>query len=440
MNIGIVRRLKNILNDIVTVYQYYFVVRYIVSFLVSVIMVRSALPQTDLGYYELMIFVVVSISAFWSAGLKNALFSYYHSAEEGEKKSLFITVFHLLTLFSAIGILLLLSIPNLLDVFSASFLEPYKGWMAVYLFLSVPIILIESILYLGNERLKLFKYTHWSQGGILILTLITAVFSPELQWYIYILLFWSFIRYVYLVVVIFQGNIFTFHHVQIKTFLIYSIPLILNMLLGSIMDMIDGLFVAHFFDESYFPVFRYGAREMPLSSLLYSSLSIAMVPLISQNINNLDILKKKVIGHLHLLAPLSLILMMVAPFIFPLVYDDQYRDSGFIFNIYLLILISRVLLPQTICLALHQHKIIVISSIIEIIANIFLSFWWMQYWGVLGLALGTVVAYMIQKIVLMLYIWRKNGISPGQYIDLKIYGFYTIAMIIFYILSYMIYT
>ncbi|MBP6569659.1 MAG: hypothetical protein KA270_20955, partial [Saprospiraceae bacterium] len=47
--------------DPVFTFQYYQVFRYLVSILVSVIMVRSGLQKTDLGYYEMWIFIVASL-------------------------------------------------------------------------------------------------------------------------------------------------------------------------------------------------------------------------------------------------------------------------------------------------------------------------------------------------------------------------------------------
>lgn len=431
----LISKLKKISNDIVAVYQLYQVVRYVVSFLVSIIMVRSALPAIELGKYELFIFIGVSLSAFWSNGIKNALIAYYPSLTDADKKTLPVGVFQILSLIALFVSLALWVFPGILNGFDAWYLVPFIPIIILYFILSAPVALIENIFLLRNNVDKLRSYTMWSQSGIVVLTVLVAILNPTLNNFIFILIFWLAIRWLYLVFFVLDGSIFAIKSKQLKLFFLFSIPLILNMVLGSLMDMIDGLFVAHFFEPDYFPVFRYGAREMPLSSLLYSSLSVAMVPVLTQGKEGILVLRKKATQHLHLLAPLSLVLMVISPFIFPMIYNDNYRDSAFIFNIYLLILTSRVLLPQTVCLASHQLSIIVWSGIIEVIANVVLSFWWMSYWGVYGLAMGTVVAYMIQKIILLVYNYKNNGVKLGHYIDLRYYWLYMVLLIATFVIT-----
>lgn len=428
--------LKINLNDIVFQYQYHQVVRYIVSFLVSVIMVRSALPTVDLGTYELLIFVVISISGFWSNGIKNAFISYYNYPDEISNRNLPWTVFLILSGIAGLLSMMLIIFPGILSFFGTVNLEKYVPVIGVYLFFIAGIPLIETIFLLEKKSNLLWQYTYWSQSGIIILSVLAALFRPELDVFIFILIFWAFIRWCYLILFVLRPYKFCFDYKQFYVFGIFAVPLILNMITGSAMDMIDGLFIAHYFEPDFFPVFRYGAREMPLASLLFSSLSLAMIPLLTEDMKHISILKEKTTRHLHLLAPLSILLMIAAPYLFTLVYGTEYKVSAFIFNIYLLIMVSRVMLPQTICLAKHQHSIIVWSGITEVLANIILSYWWLRYWGVYGLAAGTIVAYAIQKAILIIYNNKVNGISIAQYIDLKAYLIYTFLLILTFIATF----
>ena len=102
-----------------------------------------------------------------------------------------------------------------------------------------------------------------------------------------------------------------------------------------VMDMIDGLFVMHYFDEAFFPIFRYGAREMPFSSLLFSSLSAAMIPLLIKDGMSSSEVKVRVTRLMHFVFPVAILLMLLSPFIFPMVYNTEFKQSAFIFNIYL---------------------------------------------------------------------------------------------------------
>ncbi len=423
-------------SDAVSAYQYFQVVRYLMSVLVSVIMVKSSLPALDLGYYELIIFGVVTFSGFWSSGIKNALFNFYASKDGEDKEQIFKYAFWCLTFLSVLVIVAIIVFPQLLYLISSSAISPFLPFLVAFLFFSVPISLVESVFYLKDEKEKLIQYTHWSQGGLLLLNILVALFSPTLHAFVLVLIFWSFIRWLYLLHVLEYNTLFSAFKGSIS-FLLLTLPLILNMILSQAMDFIDSWLVTQNFSTEFFPVFRYGAREMPFSALLFSSLSVAMIPLIMKDQQaGLETLRQKATQHLHFLAPLSLILMVLSPVLFPVIYDHQYKDSAFIFNVYLLILTSRVLLPQSYTLAHHKHGIIIASSILEIIANIALSLWWLRDFGVYGLAMATVVAYFIQKMILMTYNYRIYGIKMGQYIDIKYYLMYNSALVICFWLTF----
>ena len=408
--------------------------------MVSIIMVKSALPADQLGYYEVIIFVVTSVSFFWSIGMKNALLSYYPSMSEVDKPVLLATVFWILTGFSLIiSILFLIFEGYLVQLFTSFDFVPAMEYGALYLFVSVPLVLIENVLYLRGDARSLMKYSHWSHAAMLFFVGFAAIWSAELTSFFIAMILWSFIRWVYFLVFVFHGQYRLWSRKLAIVFIVFSLPIIFNVFLGSVMDMIDGLFVMHYFDEAFFPIFRYGAREMPFSSLLFSSLSAAMIPLLIKDGMSSSDVKVRVTRLMHFVFPVAILLMLLSPFIFPMVYNTDFKQSAFIFNIYLLILTSRVLLPQAYNFALHQHKVIVWTSILEIIVNVLLSFWWVQYWGVYGLAMATVVAYFIQKILLVLYNSQINHIPLRQYLPIKLYVIYVLVMVVAFLISNFIY-
>jgi O-antigen/teichoic acid export membrane protein len=408
--------------------------------MVSIIMVKSALPADQLGYYEVIIFVVTSVSFFWSIGMKNALLSYYPNMPEVEKPVLLATVFWILTGFSLlVSVLFFIFDGYLVQLFTSFDFVPAMEYGAMYLFVSVPLVLIENVLYLRGDARSLMKYSHWSHAVMLFFVGLAAIWSSELTSFFIAMILWSFIRWVYFLVFVFQSQWLLWNRKMAISFTLFSLPIILNVFLGSVMDMIDGLFVMHYFDEAFFPIFRYGAREMPFSSLLFSSLSAAMIPLLIKDGMSSSEVKVRVTRLMHFVFPVAILLMLLSPFIFPIVYNTEFKQSAFIFNIYLLILTSRVLLPQAYNFALHQHKVIVWTSILEIIFNVLLSLWWVQYWGVYGLAMATVVAYFIQKILLVLYNSRINHIPLQQYLPIKWYIIYVSVMVVAFLISNFIY-
>lgn len=427
--------LESRLNDSVFAFQYYQVLRYISSLLVSVILVRSGLPGEQLGKYELWIFIIGALTTFWSSGIRNALMSWYPTRSPEDKKSLISGVFWLLVSASIIAALLLFVFNGKITlVFSSVSLSDYAIMFAIWLVLSVPLVITESILYLERPAGDLVYYAHWSGLSLIIFFVGAAMVSPELDNFILALLLHATIRLAYLIILVGKISTFRFDLTLIRLFVMFSMPVVFNMLLGSAMDMIDGWFVARYYDSHIFPVFRYGARELPFASLLYSSLSAALIPVLIRDGVQSTALRTRATKLMHILFPGTILLIPLSPYLFSMVYNVAFRDSAFIFNIYLLIMTSRVLMPQTVNFALYQHSAIVWTGIIEIFANIFLSYWWMQSFGIYGLAMATVAAYFIQKILLIIYNRTKNGIPIHHYIDMKFYIFYSVAAVIVFLI------
>ena len=424
-------------NDPIFLFQYSQVLRYVVSFLVSVIMVKSALPPDDLGHYEIFFFMATSLTFFWSSGIVNALFAWTPKMDAFEKDKFISQAIWLVTTVNLIlCVVVVIFSKHIFEFFSLTWSLNLLWLLIIYIFVSVPVILIDAILYLQVKTKSLLRYTHWSQALLLMVVLLISLYKPDIQVFIIGVVIVYVARYLYLVFYLINWRSGFLQWAKVKPFLVFSGPLVVTVLLGYGMDMIDGWFVTHYFDASYFPIFKYGAREMPLSVLLFSSLSVAMIPLISQSGTGTILLKQKVTNLMHWLFPLSGVLMVISPIVFPLAYSPVYSDAAFIFNIYLLVLVSRVLLPQAICLAHHRTQIVVWSGILEIIVNVVLSFWWMQYWGIFGLAMATVVAYFVQKVMLIIYIQTKLQIKLSEYLDLKVYLVYSSSLIALFMITF----
>jgi O-antigen/teichoic acid export membrane protein len=108
--------------------------------------------------------------------------------------------------------------------------------------------------------------------------------------------------------------------------------------------------------------------------------------------------------------------------------------SSDIFMVYLLLVLSRLLFPQTILIGLKKTRIIMIASITELILNIALSVWLSQYYGLVGVALATIFIFFIEKLILILYNYIGLGIKPGKYIPVTTYLVYSIIIISVFVL------
>lgn len=224
----------------------------------------------------------------------------------------------------------------------------------------------------------------------------------------------------------------------LKEHLYYGLPLILTTLISGSAQYIDSIIIsAHFNNEKIFAIFRYGAKEFPLTIMLATGLSTAMLTEFSTRAEmkeSIVKLKEKSERLMHLLFPASLIAMFFARWIFPRLLTQDYESSADIFMIYLLLVIPRLVFPQTIVVGRKKTNIALIAAVVSQAINIPLSLALIPNYGTKGVALSTFFVYALEKIFLVMYVKMKMKINPLDYIPVKIYAFYSVLIVILFVL------
>ena len=98
-------------------------------------------------------------------------------------------------------------------------------------------------------------------------------------------------------------------------------------------------------------------------------------------------------------------------------------------------IIPRLVFPQTIIVGRKKTQITLIAAIIELAINIPLSLLMIKWgYGLVGVALSTFIAYSLNNVFLVVYLWVKMNIKPSEYIPVKIYALYSVLIAILFIL------
>jgi O-antigen/teichoic acid export membrane protein len=126
--------------------------------------------------------------------------------------------------------------------------------------------------------------------------------------------------------------------------------------------------------------------------------------------------------------PLSGAFMLVSHWAFPLVFNVNFAQSATIFNIYLLLIISRLLFPQTILIGLQKTNLIMWASFFEIIVNVTCSLIFVRIFGLPGVAYGTFVAYVFEKVLLITFVSRTYQIQPSSYLNISRHLVYSLLL------------
>jgi Na+-driven multidrug efflux pump len=116
-------------------------------------------------------------------------------------------------------------------------------------------------------------------------------------------------------------------------------------------------------------------------------------------------------------------------------FNPEFQKSADIFLIYSLLIIPRLVFPQTVIVGRKKTHITLIAAILELAINIPLSLFMIKWnYGLVGVALSTFLAYVIGKMFLTGYLWIKMKIKPSEYIPVRLYALYCLALALIFIL------
>lgn len=428
-------RILKYINNI-SALQFIQLLRFANLFLIGIVFVRIFSAE-QIGYYETLIFIAGAVSFFWLRGILQSFLALSKN-ESKEKNESYFNGFILLFVCAILAaIFLFVFRQSFSDLLNNSETVKYFKWLLLYIIFGSPANLIEYI-YLSSDKPKsIITYGSISQGLQFLFVVIPAIAGFDLEYSIIGLVAINVLRFLWLLIILEEYSSYKVSLPFIKRHIILAYPLVLSGLLSGSAQYIDGLLITYYYDSAVFAIFRYGARELPLALILANAFSNAMIPEFSklslQEV--LAKLKRNSTRLIHILFPITIVLLVSSNWLFPRIFTQDYAFSAKIFNVYLLLVISRLLFPQTILIGLQRTKDFLWVSAIEIFLNVALSILFIHWFGVIGVAYATIIANPAEKIILMSLVKVKLKIPISDYVPGKVYGFYSIFVLIIYVLT-----
>ncbi len=432
---------KNYINNISGL-QGFQLLRFGTLLLISIAFAKSNLTTASIGNYEVFLFITTLFCSFWINGLIQSFLPMYKNnttfKTPGQKSPEIFNSFLLLSFLSILAVLVLIVFKQPLSVIlTDTGTIPYFHLILVYIFFSSPSFLIEYIYLLKNRPHSILIYGISTFSVQLIIVALPALLGYNMVISILGMVAVSVVRYFWLLVLLKKYGLWSFSAGFIKEHIHFAWPLIISTLLGSSASYVDSFLVLNKFDAATFAVFRYGAKEFPLVLLMANALSTAMIPEFSDRQKfreTLSSLRKRTMKLMHLLFPVSIVFLLFSRWLYPRIFNPDFTESAIIFNIYLLLIISRLIFPHTILIGLKKTKMIMYASLAELIINIILSVLFINRWGIEGVAFATVIAFAVQKIIWLMYNKLVLKIEAGDYIPINTLALYSlITLVVFFI-------
>jgi O-antigen/teichoic acid export membrane protein len=403
--------------------------RYAALLIISVLFAQSHWTVETIGTWEGLMLLSGLTGFFWVSGILTTLIPLYQKAKETEQKQLLSGTFRaILAINSLIVLLLFLSKGPILALLN---IEPGNSYyiFLFYIWFNNPAFLTEYLFLIQHRSAAMIKY-----GLSVFAFQLLLVGLPPLLGFGFSVSLWGLLCFsiVKFIICLSQLNdaLFTKPDKAIfKTHFKVAIPLAGSLFLGGASTYIDGFIVAAKLDESALAVFQYGAREFPLVLLMANAFSTATVANIAADLNQgMALIKQRAEKMFRYFLPIAILLMVSSKFLFPLVFTSAFADSYLIFNIYLLLIISRLVFPQTLLTGIGKTKILLGSASIEIILNVGLSLILIGPYGIQGVAWATIVAHFADKLILIGYNWHVLGIAPNKYLNVAVYLLYSLIL------------
>ncbi|MDP4580913.1 MAG: hypothetical protein NWQ18_06185 [Saprospiraceae bacterium] len=389
----------------------------------------------DIGSFELLQILAYSLSFFWISGFVQGLMHIYPSLPIQSKQKMLTAAFVFFSLFTIFFVVFVgLSIYFNLSIFQTFSTIPFVWIFLLYFLFNTPAQLLEYALFLEE------KY-HWLKISCLVsFPLQIVLFSIPLFWFENIsyglmgLTFWACLRFL---VLTFHSFSLPFHFDKklIYSWFSYSFPLIFSALVGGLASVINASLVQYYYHGStaVFAIYRYGARELPFVNGLFEGLGLGIIPsLIKNRKDGLFQLRQNTLHLLHLVFPITIILMSFVKSWFPILFSDQFMDSIPIFKIFLFLVICRTIPTNTVINALGHSRIIAFIGLLELVIHLIASYLGLHWFGLIGIAYATFFAYSFEKLAGLFYLWWKKGILITQIIPFYWWLFYSILLIASY--------
>ena len=416
--------------------------RYGTFFLISILLAKIAvLYQHEYGdhllsQYENLMVVSGSLTFFWVGAISNTLIPYYNNADPIQRKKILFNTFVILIVFSILAAIVVALMGRLSDGKDKYLYDMF----ALVVLLNTPTYIADYIFYLNEKYQSLIRWGIITFAAHVILLCLPLFFKQSLGLAINMLLLLSLFKFNYTIILLMKYSLISVQTKLSADFLKKATPIMFSILLAGSMEYINSYIIKYNFTEREFATFRYACKELPIFLILANSMSniysgeIAKLNAegkIDIGINNLRNSSRKLMRWLF---PSAMLLMFLSPYLYRYLYNEHLMDGYKVFNIYLLLIVSRMIFPQTVIMGLLKNRVFYLISSNYLIINSLLSFWFMYLFGIEGIAYATVISYLIEKIMLVVYC-KMEGIEFNKYTPVTEYVTYSLLTVLVYYIS-----
>ena len=375
----------------------------------------------EYGTYSQMLLVINLATSLLMLGLPNSINYFIGRAETNEEKKRFLSVYYSLsTLFSVvIGVVLVVAVPLIENYFHNDLISAFWYFLALYPWTAIVDSSLENVLvaYQRTHFLMIYRIIHSATvlGILIIVQLLGYGFTHFLI--IYTLACCLFAVSVYVISFEINNGLFvSFDRKIIKSLLVFSIPIGLSSVVGTLNAEVDKLLIGYLFETEQLAIYTNAAKELPLS-IVATSITAVLLPRLSM------MMKKgkgeeavKLWCYASELAFIIIALLVFGIFVYAedvvtILYSDKYLPGVNVFRVYTLNLLLRITYFGIILNASGNTKKILLCSILSLALNVVLNPLFYYFFGMICPAIATFIAILVILLIQLKMTTKVVGVG-----------------------------
>lgn len=373
--------------------------------MITVMLLSRFRTLDEYGTYSQLLLVVSLFASIFMLGLPSSINYFLARTESKEEQQKFLSVFYTIsTILSIImGLALALSMPIIERYFNNSALREFVYFLAIYPWTYIISASIDNILIVYKKMNFLLIYRLINSLFLLASVIAIKIFNLGFSEYMicYLAVNILFAISVYIIVYQIVGKIkISFDFKILKAILIFSLPMGLATIVGTLDIEIDKLLIGKLMDTKQLAIYTNASKELPLT-IIAASISAVLLPQVAILIR--DKKNEQAIKLWNVATEISVIFMALfvagiftyAEDVINILYSGKYLAGVAVFRVYTLVLLLRVTYFGMILNALGKTKQIFWSSIIALGINAILNPLLFFAMGMVGPAIATFISIFV---------------------------------------------
>lgn len=400
----------------------------------------------EYGTYSQMNLVVTLFSSVFMLGLPNSINYFLAKADTEEEQQKFLGVYYALsTVLSVVmGVVLATSAPLIANYFSNPGILMFGYFLLLYPWANVMVSGIENVLIVYQRTALLTVYRVVNSlcllGSVLVVQWLGLGFREYMIVNIIVCCLFALLVY-YISYYISGGFRLLFDFKLIRTIFVFSLPLGLSSVVGTLNIEIDKLLIGFLMDTEQMAIYTNASKELPVSFVAVSITAVLMPQLArmlkkGNDCEAVDLWASATELSFMIIGLIAAGVFTYAEDVMSLLYSEKYLPGLPVFRIYTLVLLLRCTYFGIILNAKGKTKDIFYASVASLLLNLVLNplLFWML--GVIGPALAT---FLSMFVVLLWQLYRTakcTGISFSQVFPWKRIGKIALVNICFSVIFF----